>query len=66
MPASARITSAAFTSALSVRNGIDAWPGVPRTRSVHQYAPFSATMTGSLGPVVDGSGIRNPPDSVMT
>ena len=34
-----RTTSAAFTSALSVRNGVDAWPGVPLTRSVaHQRA----------------------------
>ena len=34
--ASRRTTSAAVTSALSVRNGCDAWPGVPRTEMRHQ------------------------------
>ena len=31
-----RTTSAALISALSVRRGCEAWPGVPRTRSLHQ------------------------------
>ena len=31
-----RTTSAALTSALSVRSGCDAWPGVPLTVSRHQ------------------------------
>ena len=61
-----RTTSAAFTRALSVRNGIEPWPGVPLTRIRRQYAPFSPTMTGSFGPPAEGSGIRNPPDSVIT
>ena len=61
-----RTTSAAFTSALSVRRGIDPCPGVPWTRSLHQYVPFSATMTGSFGPLIDGRGMRKPPASVTT
>jgi hypothetical protein len=61
-----RTTSAAFSSALSVRNGIEPCPGVPRTRIRHQYVPFSPTMMGSFGPDEVGSGIRNPPDSVTT
>ena len=61
-----RTTSAAFTRALSVRSGIEPCPGVPRTRSLHQYVPFSATMTGSFGPPDDGNGMRNPPISVTT
>ena len=40
--------------------------GVPLTRIRRQYAPFSPTMTGSFGPPAEGSGIRNPPDSVIT
>ena len=59
-----RTTSAAFTSALSVRNGVDACPGVPLTRSVPHQVPFSPTMIGSLLPV--GVGIGKPPASVMT
>ena len=47
-----------------MRNGIDAWPGVPFTRSAHHWLPFSATITGSFTPVGDGIGM--PPDSVMT
>ena len=61
-----RTTSAALTRALSVRRGIDPCPGVPLTRIRHQYVPFSPTMTGNLIPVVEGRGIRNPPDSVIT
>ena len=48
--ASRRTTSAAVTSALSVRNGCDAWPGVPCTVMRHQYEPFSPTITGRRGP----------------
>ena len=48
--ASRRTTSAAVTSALSVRNGCDACPGVPGTVMRHQYEPFSPTMTGRRGP----------------
>ena len=59
-----RTTSAAFTSALSVRNGCDACPGVPVMRKVHHHVPFSPTITGSFGP--DGLGIGMPPDSVIT
>ena len=58
-------TSAAVTSALSVRSGMLAWPGVPCTRIVHQYVPFSPTMTGSFGPPAVGIGNRIPPNSVM-
>ena len=59
-----RTTSAAVTSALSVRNGIEPWPGVPRTTSRRQLTPFSPTVTGSFGP--DLVGIGTPPLSVMT
>ena len=60
-----RTTSAALTSALSVRRGWLAWPGVPRTVRMHQNTPFSPTMTGSRGsPSVPAMG--KPPDSVMT
>ena len=48
--ASRRTTSAALTSALSVRSGCDACPGVPRTVMVHQNAPFSPVMTGRRTP----------------
>ena len=61
-----RTTSAAFTTALSLLNGIDPWPAVPRTRSSTQWVPFSPTIIGNLGPDLDGSGISNPPDSVST
>ncbi len=37
-----RTTSAAVTSALSVRNGCEPWPGVPCTRILVQNVPFSA------------------------
>ena len=53
-----RTTSAALTKALSERNGIDACPADPRTRIRHQYVPFSATTTGSLGPDDETSGRR--------
>ena len=56
--------SAAVTNALSVRNGCDAWPGVPRTVMRHQYEPFSPTITGRRGP--RGVGIWKPPASVTT
>ena len=56
--------SAAVTSALSVRNGCDACPGVPRTVMRHQYEPFSPTITGSRGP--RAVGIWKPPASVTT
>ena len=59
-----RTTSAAVTSALSVRNGCDACPGVPFTEMRHQYEPFSPTITGSRGP--PALGIWNPPASVTT
>ena len=59
-----RTTSAAVTSALSVRNGCEPWPGVPRTVSFDQKVPFSPTSTGSRVP--EGVGIWNPPDSVST
>ena len=38
-------TPAALTSALSMRNGIEPWPGVPRTRSRRHATPFSPTVT---------------------
>ena len=38
-------TAAAVTSALSLRNGIEPWPGVPWTRSRRQATPFSPTVT---------------------
>ena len=59
-----RTTSAAVTSALSVWNGCEPWPGVPCTRIFVQKVPFSPTSTGSRGPA--GVGIWNPPDSVST
>ena len=46
-----RTTSAAVTSALSVRNGCDPWPGVPRTVSFDQKVPFSPTSTGRRVPL---------------
>ena len=49
-----RTTSAAVTSALSVRKGCDPCPGVPRTRILVQNVPFSATSTGRRGPAGDG------------
>jgi hypothetical protein len=61
---SRRITSAAVTRALSVRQGCEACPGVPCTRTVHQYEPFSPTSTGIFNPVGEGRGM--PPDSVIT
>ena len=59
-----RTTSAAVTSALSVRNGCEPCPGVPCTRILVQNVPFSPTSTGSRGPA--GDGIWKPPDSVST
>ena len=59
-----RTTSAAVTTALSVRNGCDACPGVPRTVSFDQYVPFSSTITGRRAPT--DVGIWKPPDSVRT
>ena len=60
-----RTTSAALTSALSVRSGWLAWPGVPLTVRTHQKTPFSPTITGRRGsPSLPTMG--NPPDSVMT
>ncbi len=61
--ASLRTTSAAFTKALSVRRGCDAWPGVPRTVMVHQNAPFSPVITGRRTP--PGLAMGKPPASVM-
>ena len=55
---------AAVTSALSVRNGREPWPGVPWTTSRRQLPPFSPTVTFSLWP--DLVGIGTPPLSVMT
>ena len=55
---------AAVTSALSVRNGMEPWPGVPRTTSRRALPPFSPTVTGRRGP--DGVGIGTPPLSVIT
>ena len=49
------MTSAALTMALSPRNGREPWPGVPLERNVHQWTPFSATTTGSLGPPADAT-----------
>jgi len=49
-----RTTSAAVTSALSVRNGWEPWPGVPRTRSFDQNVPFSAVSTGRRIPSAAG------------
>ena len=62
--ASRRTISAAVTSALSVRNGCDAWPGVPRTVMRHQYEPFSADDHRQARP--RGVGIWKPPASVTT
>jgi hypothetical protein len=59
-----RTTSAAVTSALSVRNGCEPCPGVPRTVSFDQNVPFSPTTTGRRGPT--GVGTWKPPDSVST
>ncbi len=59
-----RTTSAAVTSALSVRNGCDPCPGVPFTRILVQKVPFSPTTTGRRGPA--GVGIWKPPASVST
>ena len=59
-----RTTSAAVTTALSVRYGCEPWPGVPRTRSFDQNVPFSAVRTGRRTP--SGVGIWYPPDSVRT
>ena len=55
-------TAAALTSALSMRNGIEPWPGVPRTRSRRQATPFSPTVT----PIAGASGLPScrPPLSV--
>ena len=57
-------TSAAVTSALSVRNGWDPCPGVPWMWIFDQYEPFSPTITGSFGG--PSPGIWNPPASVTT
>ena len=57
-------TLAAVTSALSVRNGREPWPGVPRTIRRRQLPPFSPTVTCSVWP--DFVGIGTPPLSVMT
>ena len=62
--ATRRTTSAAVTSALSVRNGIEPCPGVPRITSRRQLIPFSPTVTGSFTP--DLVGIGTPPLSVIT
>ena len=59
-------TSAALTRALSVRNGIEPCPGVPRTTRVTQPRPFSPTMTGSSLSVAPGTGSDIPPVSVIT
>ena len=57
-------TLAAVTSALSVLNGREPWPGVPCTISRRQLPPFSPTVTFSVWP--DLVGIGTPPLSVMT
>ena len=59
-----RTTSAAVTSALSVRNGREPWPGVPATVRCRQLAPFSPTVTPSTCP--SRVGIGTPPLSVIT
>ena len=55
-------TAAALTSALSMRNGIEPWPGVPRTRSRRQATPFSPTVTPIVGASAEPS--WRPPLSV--
>src|SRR5260370_1254285 len=57
-----RTTSAATTTALSVRNGWDAWPGVPCTVNFDQYVPFSSAITGRRGPSGVGSAALDPGD----
>ena len=49
-------------SALSMRNGIEPWPGVPRTRSRRQATPFSPTVTPIGG--ASGLPVCRPPLSV--
>src|SRR4026208_2222516 len=51
-----RTPSAAVTSALSVRNGREPWPGVPATVRCRQFAPFSPTGTPSTWPRAGGGG----------
>ena len=57
-------TAAALTSALSMRNGIEPCPGVPRTRRRRQATPFSATVTPMTGASAGPS--CSPPLSVST
>ena len=61
-----RTTSAAFTSALSVRSGCDAWPGVP----VHARACTSRCPSRRRSPAACTPAPRSasgmPPDSVIT
>ena len=57
-------TSAAVSSALSAPNGIDPWPGVPRTTNRRQAKPFSATFISTWRPPARPD--TSPPFSVST
>ncbi len=57
-----RTISAAFTSALSVRYGMEPWPGVPPIVRRRQARPFSAVETSSER----SSPAQKPPISVTT
>ena len=58
------ITAAAFTSALSLRNGAEPWPGVPRRRRRRHATPFSATFMPTNG--ASAGPECSPPLSVST